>query len=119
MRRKKELIDAMRDAIARGFHLGPTSMNINLCELDPDNISEEAQNIIQIFAYSAPGKGFDNKVNFVKNLNEAVRNVVDWPNLQVVVIIKEHPHENVGVNGLLRAYDADTLKRLAEIKNMK
>ena len=89
-----------RGRVALG--LPPGLRSVYLVPLPTEYTTKKDGYDITFVAYSAPGKTVEQKREFVKVLNDVVQER-DWGGpAKVVVIIKEHDAENVGVGGVLR-----------------
>ncbi|MCI9444280.1 MAG: tautomerase family protein [Oscillospiraceae bacterium] len=104
----REQQEALCAGVAKGvcdaFHL---DINVSSMMLLP-SLAEEchgpsAADQITYFIYTAPGKPDSQKRQLVKNVNEATVAVTGYQGKgKVIVIIKEHADNNVGVDGVLR-----------------
>ncbi|BCL12492.1 hypothetical protein GCM10017556_02310 [Micromonospora sagamiensis] len=89
-------------AAQTAFELPPHMRSVYLVPLPPENCTVKDGYEITFLLYTAPGKSVELKRRTVKALNDVVQ-AKDWGDtVKVVVIIKEHAAENVGVGGVLR-----------------
>lgn len=114
--KKKAYIHAIDVALSEGLKLAPQYHSIVLRELDPSEQCDVAAHGRQIWVYTAPGKGIEHKNEMVKAFDREVRKILDPDEANmIVVMVKEHPHENVAVDGVLRCYDEEMKAYLESI----
>ncbi|WP_347346473.1 hypothetical protein [Microbacterium sp.] len=95
-------VDDIGEAARTGLGLPPNLRSVYLVPLPAENTTVKEGYEITFVLYSAPGKTIDQKRAAIKGLDEVVRSR-EWDGpVKVVVIIKEHDPENVGVDGVLR-----------------
>lgn len=101
---KKTLVKRTGEAVCNSLGLADKFKSIMLLPPLPDECySENIQNQITFFVYSAPNKTTEQKRELMKQLNQVMLDLVGYQGeMKVVVIIKEHPDHNVGVDGVLR-----------------
>lgn len=115
--KKQELIRVVKKAMSEGLKLKPEYMPVMIHEMEPEFTDETAYNTLSFFIYTAPGKAVENKELSIKLIQKESERIFGGP-VKTMVIFKEHPHENVGVDGLLRAND-ETMKAYLESINNK
>lgn len=115
--KKQELIGVVKRAMSEGLKLKPEYMPVMIHEVEPECADETAYNTLSFFIYTAPGKAVPNKALSVKLIHEEAEKAFG-NEVKTQVIFKEHPHESVGVDGLLRAHD-ETMKAYLESINNK
>ena len=108
-----ELTAEQKQALCKGVERGASEafhIDVKICELmimptlPPENHGVSATGQITYFVYTAPDKTVEQKRQLIKNLyDETVKVTGPLGKSKVVVIIKEHSDENVGVDGVLRA----------------
>lgn len=97
-----EFVERIGDAARTGLGLPPELRSVYLVPLAKEYTTAKEGYEITLVLYSAPGKTIDQKRAAIVGLNDVVQ-AYDWgAEAKVVVIIKEHDPENVGVNGVLR-----------------
>lgn len=114
--KKQELIGVVKKAMSEGLKLKPEYMPVMIHEVEPEYADETAYNTLSFFIYTAPGKAPQNKALSVKLIQQETVKIFGGE-VKTVVIFKEHPHESVGVDGLLRAHDETMKAYLASINN--
>jgi len=89
-------------AATNAFELPPHLRSVFLYPIPPEHATESEGYQATFILYTAPGKTVDHRRAMVKGLHEAVT-AHDWGKpVKVVVTIKEHESDYVGVNGTLR-----------------
>ncbi len=114
--KKQELIGVVKKAMSEGLKLKPEYMPVMIHEVEPEYADETAYNTLSFFIYTAPGKAVENKRLSAKLIQQEAEKAFG-DQAKTLVIFKEHPHENVGVDGLLRANDETMKAYLASINN--
>lgn len=95
-------VNDIGEAARVGLGLPPHLRSVYLVPLPVENTTVKEGYEVTFILYSAPGKTVEQKRAAIKALDEVVRSR-EWDGeVKVVVIIKEHDPENVGVNGVLR-----------------
>ncbi|KIP53351.1 tautomerase family protein [Leucobacter komagatae] len=106
-----QFVDRLGEAARIGLGLPPGLRSVYLVPLTKEYTTAKDGFEATIVLYSAPGKTLEQKRAAIADLNSVVQSY-DWGgDAKVVVIIKEHEPENVGVNGVLRW---DTLNQPSE-----
>lgn len=97
------LVSDIGEAARVGLGLPPHLRSVYLVPLPTENCTVKDGFEVTFILYSAPGKTVDQKRAAIAGLNEVIR-TRDWGGepVKVVVIIKEHSAENVGVDGVMR-----------------
>lgn len=101
---KAELCDKVAHAVCDAWNL---SFNISMMMIMPV-LPEECHgpsvtDSITYFIYTAPGKSDDLKRAVIKGVYDATISVTGpLPKNKVIVILKEHADNNVGVDGVMR-----------------
>lgn len=95
-------VDELGRAATTAFGLPPQMRSLYL-----NAIPEERGTVKDVYhatflLFTAPGKNLDHRRAMVKGLNDVVQARPWGKKVQVVVIIKEHEADFVGVNGVLR-----------------
>ena len=108
-----ELTKEQKSALCAGVEKGASEafqIDISITELmlmptlPPECHGPSAEGQITYFVYTAPNKTDDQKRQLVRNLYDATVQVVGpMGKNKVVVIIKEHTNNNVGVDGVLKS----------------
>ena len=101
---KKALCAGVCRGVCDAFHLDINISSMMLMPTVPEEChSPSATDQITYFIYTAPNKPDEQKRELVKNVYDATVAVTgDKGPFKVVVIIKEHADNNVGVDGVLR-----------------
>ena len=101
---QRTLVKKTGEAVCNALGLGEKFKSIMLLPpLPSECYSENIQDQITFFIYSAPNKTTEQKRELMKQLNQVMLDLVGYKGeMKVVVIIKEHPDCNVGVDGILR-----------------
>ena len=101
---KKDLCAGVCRGVCDAFHLDINISSMMLMPSVPEEChSPSATDQITYFIYTGPGKPDEQKSALVKNVYDATVKVVGYKGpFKVVVIIKEHADNNVGVDGVLR-----------------
>ena len=107
-----ELTKEQKSALCAGVEKGASEafqIDISITELmlmptlPPECHGPSVTDQITYFIYTAPNKPDEQKRQLVKNVHEATVAVTgDKGKGKVIVIIKEHADNNVGVDGVLR-----------------
>lgn len=102
---QKALCAGVAKGVCDAFHLDINVSSMMLLPSLPEEChGPSATDQITYFIYTAPNKPDDQKRQLVKNVFDATTAVVGYKGKsKVVVIIKEHADNNVGVDGVLRA----------------
>ena len=107
-----DLTKEQKQALCAGIEKGASeafNIDIKITELmimpqlPPECHGPSATDQITYFVYTAPNKTDDQKRQLVKNLyEETIKVTGPLGKSKVVVIIKEHANQNVGVDGVLK-----------------
>ena len=101
---KAAFYDALGSATTAAMQIPPNKFSIIWSTLPPENFTARGgREIVNVFAYSAPGKSRDLKRAFHRAVKDAFEQRFGKDTMEILVIIKEHADENVGVNGEMRA----------------
>lgn len=96
-------IEELGIAATTAFELPPHLRSIFLYPVPPEYATASEGYQATFVLYTAPGKTVDHRRAMVKALSDAVQ-ARDWDKpVKVVVTIKEHTSDYVGVNGILRS----------------
>ncbi len=101
----KDFIKLVADTAVEAFHLPPDMRDVYLNVIPESCQTSHGHGQITFFVYTAPGKPVEYKRALVQGMQETVNQFFQEKEVNSVVIIKEHPNENVGAGGILR-YDA-------------
>ena len=101
---KQQLCKVVAKGVCDAFNLDINISSMMLMpQLPPECHGPSATDQITYFIYTAPDKTDEQKRQLVKNVFEATTSVTGYKgSSKVVVIIKEHADNNVGVDGVLR-----------------
>jgi hypothetical protein len=97
-----EFVEDLGRAATKAFDLPPQmrSLYLNAVPVERATVKEAYHATFLLFA--APGKTIDHRRAMVKALDDVVQSRPWGRKVQVVVVIKEHEADFVGVNGVLR-----------------
>ena len=96
-------VEELGVAATTAFELPPLMRSVFLYPIPPEHATAFDGYQATFILYTAPGKTVEHRRAMVKALHEAVT-ARDWGRpVKVVVTIKEHESDYVGVNGTLRA----------------
>jgi len=112
------MIDVVKSAVSEGLKLGPISMPTAVVRLDAEHANSIALDTTVFCLYTAPGKGAHHKAQAARILHDSMEKHFG-SGIQTEVLFFEHPHENVGLDGQLRANDATAVAKLDAIGNMR
>ncbi|MNC06479.1 Tautomerase enzyme [compost metagenome] len=99
---KQRFVEEIGTAVTQSLRLPPHLKSITLQEFPRINSTPKEYEEITFFVYTAPNKPVEAKRDLVRNIQLAAERVLAGVNVKTIVIIKEHPDENVGVGGQLR-----------------
>ena len=101
---RKQLCAGVAKGVCDAFHLDINVSSMMLLPSLPEEChGPSAADQITYFIYTAPNKPDEQKRELVKNVFDATTAVTGYKGkAKVIVIIKEHPDNNVGVDGVLR-----------------
>lgn len=101
---QQQLCAGVAKGVCDAFHLDiNVSSMMLLPSLPPECHGPSVTDQITYFIYTAPNKPDEQKRELVKNIHDATVAVTgDRGKGKVIVIIKEHADNNVGVDGVLR-----------------
>lgn len=102
---KKALCHEVEKGASEAFEIDISITELMLMPVIPEEChGPSVTNQITYFVYTAPNKTDDQKRRLVKNLYDAtVRVAGKLGKNKVIVIIKEHTNNNVGVDGVLKS----------------
>jgi hypothetical protein len=95
-------VEDLGRAATTAFDLPPQMRSIYLNAIPVERGTVKEGYHATFLLFTAPGKTIDHRRAMVKALNDVVQGRSWGKKVQVVVIIKEHEPDFVGVNGVLR-----------------
>lgn len=103
---KKAFIKDLGLGITDGLGIAPNlygMMWVSMPKVDlDDGLADGKPETLNLFAYSAAGKTIEQKRAMVKNAFDVVERYFGAGKVNLIIIIKDHDDENVGINGRLR-----------------
>ena len=96
-------VENLGTAATTAFDLPPTLRSVFLYPVPAEYTTQSDGYKVTFILYTAPGKTLDHRRAMVRGLNEVVQSVAWGKPVKVVVTIKEHEDDCVGVDGTLRA----------------
>ena len=97
-----QFVEDLGRAATTAFGLPPNMRSIYLNAIPVERGTVKDGYHATFLLFTAPGKNLDHRRAMVKGLNEVVQARPWGKKVQVVVVIKEHADDFVGVNGVLR-----------------
>jgi hypothetical protein len=97
-----KFVEDLGRAATTAFDLPPQMKSVYLHSIPVDRGTVKEGYHATFLLFTAPGKTVDHRRRMVKALNDVVQEQPWGKKVQVVVIIKEHEPDFVGVNGVLR-----------------
>ncbi len=101
---KAAFIDALGDCVSTGIGVARhfrSVMYIPMSYVDCENFNIPGGKALNVYVWLPP-KSIEVKRKIVQNFQEVVEKFFGENTVSLVVIIKEHTDENVGVDGVLR-----------------
>lgn len=98
----EKFVQVIGDAAVKAFHLPPTLRDVYLYPIPACRQTPHENGQITFFVYTAPGKSVEYKRDLIQGIQKTVDEFFEDKKVNTVVIIKEHPDENVGAGGTLR-----------------
>ncbi|WP_025719933.1 tautomerase family protein [Paenibacillus polymyxa] len=97
----ENFIEVIGNAVTTSLELPDHLKSVSLHQLPKEYATKRSYEEITFFVYTAP-KPVEAKRALVKNIQAAADEFFSGSSFTTIVIIKEHPDENVGVGGVLR-----------------
>jgi hypothetical protein len=97
-----EFVEDLGRAATAAFDLPPQMKSVYLNAIPEARGTKKEGYHATFLLFTAPGKNIDHRRAMVKALNDVVQSRTWDKKVAVVVIIKEHEPDFVGVNGVLR-----------------
>lgn len=101
----REFVEKTGNAAVKAFRLPETLRDVYLYTISASRQTPHENGQITFFIYTAPGKPINYKRDMVQGIQGMADEFFGQRKVNTVVIIKEHPDENVGAGGNLR-FDA-------------
>lgn len=101
----RRFVEKTGEAAVKAFRLPPTLRDVYLYTIPACRQTPHEGGQITFFIYTAPGKPIEYKRDMVQGMQDMADEFFGKNKVNAVVIIKEHPDENVGAGGTLR-FDA-------------
>lgn len=101
----RRFVEKTGEAAVKAFRLPPTLRDVYLYTIPACRQTPHEGGQITFFIYTAPGKPIEYKRDMVQGMQDMTDEFFGENKVNAVVIIKEHPDENVGAGGTLR-FDA-------------
>lgn len=98
----EKFVKMIGDTAVKAFELPPTLRDVYLYPIPSCRQTPHENGQITFFVYTAPGKSVECKRAMVQGIQRTVDEFFGERKVTAVVIIKEHPDENVGAGGTLR-----------------
>lgn len=98
----REFVKVVADTAIEAFRLPPTMRDVYLYPIPTWRQTPHEQGQITFFVYTAPGKPVEYKRDLIQGMQKMADTFFKEKKVNTVVIIKEHPDENVGAGGVLR-----------------
>ena len=98
-----EFVEELGAAATKAFDLPAQMRSLYLNAIPVERATVKEAYHATFLLFTAPGKTLDHRRAMVKALNDVVQSRPWGKKVQVVVIIKEHEADFVGVNGVLRS----------------
>lgn len=98
----RKFVKEIGDTAVRAFRLPETLRDVYLYPIPEYRNTPHDGGQITFFIYTAPGKPVEYKRDMVQGIQKTVDAFFGEKKVNAVVIIKEHPDENVGAGGVLR-----------------
>lgn len=101
----RSFVEKTGEVAVAAFHLPKTLRDVYLYTIETCRQTPHDGGQITFFIYTAPGKPIEYKREMVQGMQRMADEFFAGRKVNTVVIIKEHPDENVGAGGTLR-FDA-------------
>lgn len=98
----REFVKCIGDAAVKAFRLPKDLRDVYLYLIPEYAQTPHEYGQMTCFVYTAPGKPVEYKRDMVQGIQETTQQFFGEKKVNTVVIIKEHPDENVGAGGTLR-----------------
>ena len=98
----REFVKRIGDAAVKAFRLPKDLRDVYLYPIPEYAQTPHECGQMTCFVYTAPGKPVEYKRDMVQGIQETTQQFFGEKEVNTVVIIKEHPDENVGAGGTLR-----------------